>query len=225
MFLRSIVQLSLLLAVFSPLSSARAQRAVLQGHTIPAYLGFGSTEYSIEPGETNAMISVVRTGEFRVPATVKYATRNSSAVLEEDYLPRAGDLTIPAGQGFASIAIPVLDNPKRTEERTIELVLSEPSPGAEIVTSRALLTLPPVPQAAPLDLSNPVLRVASAGPGKLALSWNGEPGRYQLERATRAARASWLSVKSPVQESSGCCTVIEEVASGPVFFRLKSNQP
>lgn len=92
--------------------------------------------------ETNrlATIHVRRRGETNLPFTVRYSTRDSTALAGKDYLAQSGTLSFAAGQLSTTITVPLLDNYSVEGTRLAELALSDPADGA-VLTPRSTATL------------------------------------------------------------------------------------
>jgi hypothetical protein len=196
-----------------------SQTVGILDHETPAYLQFGSPSYSVAEDQTNAVISVVRTGEFRETVSVEYSTEQGTAEAEADFEPQRGTLLIPAGVGYTEFLVPVhLDEAEEGPE-TVELVLSRPSSNGLIVQGRSLLTIvesasPPAPERLRLD-------IAADGAGRILLSWSTNAAGCVLQKKEDMASAAWSDVSSAPEVSEGRCTVVLDQKEGSFFFRLR----
>lgn len=75
-----------------------------------------------EAGPTGGAIRVMRTGDTSGPLTVRYAVAGT-AVSGADFVALPGEVTIPAGAGFGTIAIEAIDDDLVEPAETVSLVL------------------------------------------------------------------------------------------------------
>ena len=73
--------------------------------------------------------------------------------------------------------------------------------------------------------SLPTLRVQSAAPGSITLSWDSTVGRsYQLQSATNLPASTWFSEGAAFPGTGGVLLTNLPIRPGPAwFFRLKSD--
>lgn len=106
-----------------------------------------------DSGTTDARFVVSLSGPSPVDVTVGYATADRTATAPGDYAPRAGSLTIPAGQTSAAVAVPVNGDLVHEPDETFTVSLSSPQ-HAEIDNGQAVGTILDDDQApAPLECS------------------------------------------------------------------------
>src|SRR5437870_11199816 len=67
----------------------------------PSYLEIENT--TISKDGTNAIVTVIRSGDFRNMASVDYATHDGTAVAGEEYKPVGGRLVCQGGEGIKTI--------------------------------------------------------------------------------------------------------------------------
>jgi len=114
----------------------------------PAILVFSMADYTVNQAAGVAVITVDREGGGGV-VTVAYATAaGGTAVPGVDYTPVSGTLTFGFGVTMQSFVVPIIDDPTLLIDKTVKLVLSSPTGGAELGTpSSAILTIVPIPAA------------------------------------------------------------------------------
>jgi len=213
--------LVLYFAIISSPVSGWAQRAGVLSYSIPAYLEFSSPSY-IVPGEpTNAVITIVRTGEFREAVSVNYSTAGGTASPGTDYLPVQGALTIPAGEGFATFSVSIKAGGQNT--KTVHLVLSNPSQNGQIIRTAADLIIQGAP--APSLVASPALSIRTDPLGQVVISWPTASGNCTVQRSDSPAFSEWTDVNEPTQTVGDLNRLVEPVSAGPVFYRLRVAQP
>lgn len=98
--------------------------AVLTIEDKESVLAFSAPTYSVVRTETEASITVVRTGPPTNSVTVDYATADGTAVAGVDYTPVAGTLVFGAGVTERKFTVPILTNAVANEARTVALSLA-----------------------------------------------------------------------------------------------------
>ena len=86
-------------ALFS--ASVSAQIRPLS-YTTPTYIDFESGELQVTEGMTNIVLTIFRTGEFRVPTSIDYQTVEMDATEGQDYSGTGGTLVLQPGVGLRS---------------------------------------------------------------------------------------------------------------------------
>ena len=194
-----------------------AQSLGLLGHDIPAYLEFSSPTYTVGEDHTNAVITVNRTGEFRIPVWVGYSTRDGTARAGQDYTATSGQLLIPAGVGFASFVVPIQADGVSDGTETVLLTLSQPSPGAVITQTNAVLSIVDTVNAP----DSPSLTIRPDGQGGIVISWPSTVGACVLEKSDTATGGTWVAVSGSPQLEGRVWQVTELVSAGQFFYRLR----
>jgi hypothetical protein len=172
--------LALFLLVFALPGQSSAQMHALDYDT-PAYLDFEFGEVQVDEGDAFVLINVYRFGDFRQITRVDFATEEGTADEGNDYKPTGGTLVFQPGEGMKQISIPLVADEDKEPDEIFKVVLSNASPGS-LITGDSISVLI---KDAPGPISTPKLEIAAAGPGKVAVSWEGDP-TYTLERATGA---------------------------------------
>ncbi|AGA29090.1 Calx-beta domain-containing protein [Singulisphaera acidiphila] len=108
---------------------------------------FQAPAYRADAQAGTATITVTRAEGTASGVGINYATQGGSAVAGTDYTPVSGTLTFAAGQTSQTISVPVLANPKRTSDQTVNLVLSNPTGGGTLGSTRqtTLTITAPIP--------------------------------------------------------------------------------
>jgi len=195
----------------------QARGASLLGHEIPSYLEFSDRVYTVTQDRPSVLITVVRSGEFRQPVSVQYATADSTARAGLDYTTATGSLLIPAGVGIATFSVPILSDPLNQDTVTVLLNLSHASPNALITRSNAVLNIMSPASVPPA----PALTVRPAGHGGIVISWPASTVGCVLEESLQASGGSWTTVNATVETVNGYCQVVQTVAGGQFFYRLR----
>jgi uncharacterized delta-60 repeat protein/uncharacterized repeat protein (TIGR01451 family) len=104
-------------------------------------LGFSSPTYVVTEGQTNALITVNRSAINTGTVSVNFFTTDGTAHAGLRYVPTNGTLTFAQGQATASFTVPIVDNAQVDGDQTVFLTLLNPSTGASIVQSNAVLTV------------------------------------------------------------------------------------
>jgi hypothetical protein len=70
----------------------------------------GAAGYAVTTNDTTATISVVRTGNISLPASVDFETTDLEAVSDTDYTTASGIVSFAAGEASKTISVPLLGN-------------------------------------------------------------------------------------------------------------------
>jgi len=114
---------------------------VPSNETIPATLKLGSPTFSINENGGNATITVYRSGNNSVAASVSYATAAGTATAGSDYTETSGTLNFAAGELSKSFTIPIVDDSLYEGDETVNLTLSNASGATLEPPSTAVLTI------------------------------------------------------------------------------------
>jgi hypothetical protein len=77
-------------------------------------------------------VTVFRLGPSSGADSVQYASADGTATAGSDYKAVSGTLSFAEGQGIGMIRIPIVDDTRREGAETIQLTLSNPSPGTSL---------------------------------------------------------------------------------------------
>src|SRR5438876_1263109 len=128
-----IVELSFMAVLLNLAPETEAQSA--------GTLGFAATSFSSFEAITNTAVLVTRVGGASGTVTVDFATGNGTATAGLDYLATNGTLTLGPGQTNASFFITLLPDALSEGEETLNLSLSNPTGGALLLVSNAVLSI------------------------------------------------------------------------------------
>jgi hypothetical protein len=95
---------------------------------------FSASNYTVanSSGAANVTVAFSRAGDSSGTFTVDFATMDDSAVAGRDYTATSGTLTFGPGETSKAITIPIASQPAGQPTRQFEVVLSNPSSGAEL---------------------------------------------------------------------------------------------
>ncbi len=113
---------------------------IIDYHTLPGVLGFSSAGYIVDES-TNAVITVTRTNGSAGLVTVKYTTLNGTATNGIHYTATSGQLTFLQGQTNQTFRINITDEAIKEGDHTVLLRLFNPSGGATLGLTNAVLTI------------------------------------------------------------------------------------
>jgi len=82
--------------------------------------------------EGPALLIITRSGVMDIKATVEYATADMTATAGKDYVAASGTITFEPGEDIKELDIEIIDDDKYEKAETFRVVLSNPSPGAEL---------------------------------------------------------------------------------------------
>ena len=94
------------------------------------FVQFSSAVFSVQEDRTNAVITLIRSGQTNGVVTVDYATAAGTAVAGTDYANTSGTATFPAGVTSAVFQVSLTDNLLRQANRTVNLSLANASANA-----------------------------------------------------------------------------------------------
>jgi Tol biopolymer transport system component len=110
----------------------------LQFDASPIFLEFISSNYSGREG-SNVLVTVVRQGFITGTSTIDYSTSDGTAVAGKDYLATSGTLQFNPFEQSKTFSVPLLYDKMPEPDRTLSLVLSNPT--GSISRGRQLATL------------------------------------------------------------------------------------
>ncbi len=106
----------------------------------PPVFQFTASQYQVSEGQQVAVVQVERTGGLDQAARVEFTTVDGTAASASlrtpralaDYTATSGTLVFRAQQSVAEVRIPIRDDSRREPDETFQIVLGNPSPGAEL---------------------------------------------------------------------------------------------
>ena len=109
-------------------------------------VAFSQSAYTVDDTDTEAVVTLVRTGGTNGIITVNFNTSNGSAMAGVNYTATSETVTDADGVVTNTVAIPLLPPSGLTTNQTVKLTLSAPTGGAALGSpSQAILTIrPPV---------------------------------------------------------------------------------
>jgi hypothetical protein len=99
---------------------------------LPGVLQFGSATYSVNETGGAANITVTRTSGTEGAVGVSYAVTGGTAVDGTDYTLNSGTLSFANGQSTATITVPISNDGKFGNDKTVILTLSNPTGSATL---------------------------------------------------------------------------------------------
>jgi hypothetical protein len=178
-----------------------------QGYDTPSYIQFSAPRYEVTETETNAVITLVRTGEYRTTASVDYTTVEGTAAENIDFEPTGGTIVFPAGQCFRTITIPVLRSSK-PGAKTFQVELSQADVNSIVVTPTVDIEIKPQPPA--LDIA--------VKKGALVVSWPDSGSPFVLDAQVDG---QWSRVDAAPALANGVWTVTFTPTAPVALFRLR----
>jgi parallel beta-helix repeat protein len=102
------------------------------GTTTPGSFAFSASNYSAAENAGAATITVTRTANTNVAASVSYATTNGTAAAGSDYTAASGTLSFAAGETSKTFAVTLLNDAVTESDEALTLTLSNPTGGATL---------------------------------------------------------------------------------------------
>jgi hypothetical protein len=180
-----------------------------QGYDTPSYIEFSAPRFEVNGTETNAVITIVRTGDYRRIAAVDYATKDGTAEGNINFRPSGGTIVFDAGQSLKTINIPIIRD--------------EPTPPASFqveLTAAAYLTLVTTPTAE-VEIKSPPPPLAISATGQnISITWPDLGQTFVLQALINGAWASVLN--SPSLENGDWKVQLSPASEAPIaLFRLQ----
>jgi hypothetical protein len=182
-----------------------------QGYDTPSYVQFTAPHYEVSDTETNAVVTIVRTGDFRKTASVDYSTREGTAEDNVDFKPCGGAIVFAAGESFRTVTIPVIRSDAPVS-KSFQVDLAQGDFNTIVTTPTAEVEIKPQP---------PALTIAPSG-GALLVSWPDSASSFVLEAQIDG---QWSAVFDAPTRANGTWSVAVQPTSALVFFRLRSIAP
>lgn len=104
-------------------------------------LGFSTSTYSVTEAGTSATITVTRSGSTSGSKQVDYTTNNGTATAGSDYTAAVGTLTFGGGETTKTFEVLISDDQSVEGDETVNITLTNPTGGATLGTSTAVLTI------------------------------------------------------------------------------------
>jgi hypothetical protein len=110
-------------------------------NTLQQAVQFAQPTFTVNQGESNAVVTIVRTGIPTGEGTVFFETSDGSARAGIDYTATSGTLTFANGVETNTVSIPILSTSSLITNQTVNLRLSDPSGIVLGSQSNAVLTI------------------------------------------------------------------------------------
>jgi hypothetical protein len=178
-----------------------------QGYDTPSYVQFSAPRYEVSQNETNAVVTIVRSGDFRKIASVDYSTREGTAADNIDFEPCGGTIIFNPGQNFRTITIPIKRSAD-TVAKSFQVEIAQVDLNTVVTTPTANVEIKPLPPA--LDIA--------AKEGALVISWPESNAPFVLEAQVDG---EWSALAETPALANGSWSVTVTPASPLTFFRLR----
>jgi len=110
-------------------SPGTASVTITDDDVAPAILQFSAPNYSVGEGGGFATATITRTGGLIGDVTVDWSTSDGTATAGADYTAVTTTITIPQGTSSVDVTIPILEDLLIEGDETVNLTLTNPSPG------------------------------------------------------------------------------------------------
>lgn len=200
---------TLLLAVagFAVTSLSVSAQIKAQGYDTPSYVQFSAPRYEVSETATNAVVTLVRSGDFRKAASIDYTTQEGTAADGVDFEACGGTVVFAAGQSFRTITIPILRSPAPVT-RSFQVQMTEGDFNTVVTTPAAEVEIKPQP---------PGLTIG-AKKGALVVSWPDSAAKFILEGQVNG---QWSAVEAAPVLTNGQWTVTVTPGVPVILFRLR----
>ncbi len=98
----------------------------------PSSFQMAAATERVGEGDGHATITVTRSGDTGLAATVDYATADGSATAPSDYTATSGTLHFAAGETSAAIPVPITDDSVHEDDEAFSVTLSAPTEGVTL---------------------------------------------------------------------------------------------
>ncbi len=131
---------------------------------LPGTLAFSTASETISEAASTAQITVARTGGSEGAVSVDFAIAGGSAAYGSNYQLAGGTLQFADGQSSVTISVPVLDDGRYDQDKTLVLNLSNPTGGAAVgATATNTLTITNVDAAPTVSIGNATVTASPTG--------------------------------------------------------------
>ena len=104
-------------------------------------IGFSAAAYTVSESSGAATITVLRAGVTNVAVSASFTTTNGTALAGVDYVATNAVLTFASGVNTQTFTVPLINDALAESPETVNLVLFNPTGGALLTTSNAVLTI------------------------------------------------------------------------------------
>ena len=104
-------------------------------------IGFSTNAYTVGESAGTATIAILRTGVTNTSVSVAFTTTNGTALAGVDYTATNAVFVFAAGVTSRTFTVPIVNDSVSESPETVNLRLSNPTGGALLTTSNAVLTI------------------------------------------------------------------------------------
>jgi hypothetical protein len=215
---QSVFMWAIILALIFVSASLYASDFQTQSHTTRSYVDFELTDVRVNESAGVLNVQVVRSGDYRQPASVEFQTVESEASEGSDYKGTGGTLTFKAGESFKTIALEIRSDEEVESPESFVLQITTADPNTQVERSSATVWIEDAPAAA----AQPALEIIPNPDGSILLSWQ-STRPCGLERTANPAHGLWESVNCTPVLKGDRFEVVQP--AGGVFhaFRLRAD--
>ena len=132
--------------------------------TTPGTLSFSADQYTTAETDSSVQITVNRTAGSDGSVSVNFSTADITATAGADYNAQNGMISFADGETSQSFTVPIIDDDAFEGNESFSISLSNPTNGATLNNSSAIISIndseqAPAPQPSTLTLSEPAYRV------------------------------------------------------------------
>ena len=199
---------AILIAATCAASLTASAQIKAQDYDTPSYIQFSASRYEVNGAETNAVLTLVRNGDYRKTAAVDYTTRDGTAEGSVNFHACGGTLTFAPGESFKTINIPIIrEDPEPAKSFQVELTAAASTTLVLTPTAEVEIQSPPPP-----------LAIAAAGQS-ITISW---PDLGQSFGIQALIGDAWINIENEPSLANGEWTVqLTPAPDAPVaLFRL-----
>jgi len=194
-------------AWFSATCPSALAQIKAQDYDTPSYVQFSTPRYEVSEMETNAVVTIVRSGDSRKIASVEYSTREGTASDNVDFQPCGGTIVFNPGQNFRTITIPIIRSSEPVT-KIFQVDMTQGDLNTVVTTPTAAIEIKPQP---------PALDIAAKN-GALVVSWPESDTTFVLEAQVDG---QWAVVADAPALANGSWSVAVSPTSPLIFFRLR----
>lgn len=173
----------------------------------PSYVQFTTPRYEVSETQTNATVTIVRTGDYRRQASVEFTTREGTAEDGVNFQACGGKVVFQAGQSYRIISVPILRAAEVSKTFAVDLTTTDPY--TVVTTASAEVEIKPQPPALTIAVRN----------GALLVSWPDSTSPFVLEAQIDG---TWSAVTNAPALAEGTWTAAVDMTAPVALFRLRS---
>lgn len=202
------ILLLLIVACASATCATVSGQIKAQSYDTPSYVQFSATRYEVSETETNAVLTLMRSGDFRNPASVDFNTVEGTAADNVDFKPCGGTIVFSGGQSVRTISVPILRSGDAAS-KTFQVALAAGDPATIVMTPSADVEI---------KSQAPSLTIALKS-GALVVSWPDSGSQFVLEAQVDGA---WSAVAATPALDQGVWSVAIDSTTPMAWFRLRA---